>query len=178
MTHRVLSCALVAALTVLTPAALRADWTNFTAPGNEFQVNLPGEPAVQKQEMPTPFGKMKMTMYIANDAETNSIVGVVSCALPQAIAKQFKETPEAGLDGFVEGMISGVNGKKTSSKEVKMGTYTGREFEASIYEGEGKLFGRVFVVEDKAYMLMVMAPKDQNVKGDIRKFYGSFKVNP
>jgi hypothetical protein len=179
MIKRTLSFALVTALTVLAPTALRADeWLLFKAPGNEFQVKLPGEPATQKMETPTPAGKMKMTMYIANDSDTNAIVGVVSCALPPAIAAQFKENPEIGLDGLVEGMIAGVNGKKTSIKPVKMGTYSGREFEANIYDGEGKLFGRAFVIDDKAYMLMVMAPKDQDSKGEARKFFGSFKVNP
>jgi hypothetical protein len=179
MTSRILSFALVTALTVLAPTAVRADdWTTFKAPGNEFQVKLPGEPAVQKQEVATPAGKMKMVTYVANATDTNTILGVVSCALPPALAQQFKDNPELGLDGLIEGMIMGVNGKKTSSREVKMGSNVGREFQASIYGGEGTLVGRVFVIDGTAYMLMVMTPKDQNSKEDATKFFGSFQVNP
>ncbi len=106
------------------------------------------------------------------------MVGVVSCALPPAMLQELKENPKIGLDSLVEGMVAGAKGKKTSSREVKMGTNVGREFEASIYGGEGKLVGRVFVIDGKAYMLMVMTPKDQDVKEDATKFFGSFKVSP
>jgi hypothetical protein len=179
MVRRTLSYALVTALTVLAPATLRADdWTTFKAPGNEFEVKLPGEPVVQMQEVPSPAGKMKLTVYVATTMDTGLYVGVVTCAPPPGLLEQFKENPEVALDGMVEGMISGVKGKKTSGKEVKMGKHVGREFEASIYDGEGKMFGRVFLIEGKAYMLMLMAPKDQNVKAETTKFFGSFKVKP
>jgi hypothetical protein len=174
MLSRILSFVLVTSLTVLAPTALRADdWSTFKAPGNAFQVKMPVKPAVHT----TCTGQMTMTAYIATDLDTTTTVGIISCALPPATVKELMEDPENGLDELAESVITGVHGYNTSVREVTMGANVGREFEATILEGEGKLVGRVFVIDGKAYILLVMTPNDQNSKKAASRFFGSFKVN-
>jgi hypothetical protein len=178
MLSRILSFVLVTSLTVLAPTALRADdWSTFKTPGNAFEVKMPGKPTVRKQDTPTPFGPLEMTGYGSSDLDTNAVYVVVVAVLPPAVVQEYENDPENGLNEMIEGMITAGHGNKTSVREVTMGPNVGREFEATIFQGEGKLVGRIFVIDGKAYILLVMTPNDQNSKKDTTKFFGSFKVN-
>jgi hypothetical protein len=176
MIRRLLSAAVLSAL-VACPAAVKADeWKVFKAPDGEFEIKLPTDPAVQKQEQPTPAGNMKMTMYVSSDNDTATVYMVASCEFPPALKPMLKENPKAIYDGVFAGMIQASMGKETASREVKMGQYTGREMEATVFNGNGRMIGRAFVINDKVYMLLIMSPKDKDLKEDSKKLFDSFKV--
>jgi hypothetical protein len=172
----VLSAAVLSALIVF-PAAARADeWKVFKAPGDEFEVKLPGEPMVQKQEQPLPQGKMQMTMYLASDNESATVYMVASCDFPPELRKMLKDNPGFFYDSLFMGMLQGVMGKETAKRDVMMGQHKGKELEATVFNGNGRMIGRAFIINEKVYMLLIMSPKDRDLKEDGKKLFDSFKV--
>jgi len=178
VTSRFLSAAAVlTALSFVAPSALRADeWKVFKAPGGEFEVKMPTEPAVQKQEQPTPAGKMMMTMYISTDNDTATVYMVASCEFPPALKPMLKDNPGVIYDGLFSGMLQASQGKETAKRDVKMGAHSGREMEATVFNGEGRMIGRAFIINEKVYMLLIMSPKAKDLKEDKDKLFNSFKV--
>jgi hypothetical protein len=80
------------------------------------------------------------------------------------------------LEAFPEGAAQGVNGKLVSSKETKLGDYPGREFEVELLGGKAILRGRVFLVDQRLYQVMAIAPADVADSPSIERFLDSFRL--
>ncbi len=172
MTSRILSLALVATLIALAPTAVRADdWKTFKAPGDEFQIMLPGQPVVNKELLSSPDGNVNVVGYVAKDAKSSTVAALITIELPVV-----GENPERGLYQMVDDLITEFDGRKISVRDVKMGLHYGLEFEATSKDGKGKVVGRVFILNGKAYVLLVANRNDLNVDGSA--FFNSFKVKP
>jgi hypothetical protein len=177
MVRRILYGVVMTALAFLAPNVARADWSTFKAPHNEFQVKLPGTATVLNQTVPSENGDLKLDLYVARNEETGAVVGVVTGNLPDQIVEALDKEQDAILDAFVDGFVTSAGGVDRTVRRVKMGSYVGREFKATTNGGRDQYLGRVFMINGKVYVLMVLAPKDQAITGDAMKLFNSFHIN-
>jgi hypothetical protein len=78
------------------------------------------------------------------------------------------------LDSAVEGMLE--DGKKlVSQKNITLGAYSGREVQFWDETAGMTLTGRVFIVKQRLYMLLVGGEKNPQAS-DISKFFNSFQL--
>jgi hypothetical protein len=165
---------LCAACLALSASAASADWKPYKAPKDEFEVILPSEPRLKEKEQVTPDGKVRILQYLSFDQVSGAGAMVLACELPPEILKRPKDKQEEFLDSFVRVLMGG---KVTMIPGVTTaGAGAGREFEGTASGGATLVRGRAFLVNGKAYVLMVLAAKDTDVKKETEKMFDSFKV--
>jgi hypothetical protein len=83
--------------------------------------------------------------------------------------------PETLLEGGREGAAENLNGVVVSDKPITLGGYPGTEF---VVEAPGDLIytARVYVVNDRLYQILFLAPKDQIDQFDVQAFFDSFTL--
>jgi hypothetical protein len=172
MKTKVLFAALVAAL-ILTGSAKAEDWQELSRDG--YSILMPGTPATQEKDIPSPAGNLKMKMHIASNGDTGVVYMIASVDLPAGGLGA--ASADDLLDGTQAGMIQGINGKLISQSKVTNGRLTGRDIRVDAFEGKGTLRGQLFAVNGRIYMLAVLAPKSVDASADTGKFLDSFKVN-
>jgi hypothetical protein len=176
MKTTILMSGLVAALLAVQAAhgASQDTWQKFTSPDGDFTVQLPGKPLVQTKKVPSPFGDMEMKLYLRPD-EDGVMYGVVSCQMPKAVVRQGKG--DEILDGLVAGFVLGADGQDLTQEKTTLGKYPGRAFRAKVSDGDGSVRGRAYLVKQRAYIIVYMAPKASDSAQSAQEFFDSFALD-
>ncbi len=151
--------------------AATSEWKKFSPDEGKFSILIPGEEisdiTPDKSEMDD--GVESTKMYLITH-ETN--VFMVSYA---DLNNDVNQIPSSELlDSAVKGMLE--DGTKLLSQEnINLGAYPGRELK--LWDEKERIFltGRVFIVNQRLYMLLVGSPKNPQVS-DVRKFFDSFEL--
>jgi hypothetical protein len=147
-------------------------WKPLTSKPGKFMVLMPGEPKEQTQEVPTPAGKIKVTMYIV-EKDAIAYFASYNDYPPELVQKSDAETM---LNGARDGAVANVKGKLTDEKKIKIDAYPGRDIS---FEALGGMFvarSRIYLVKDRLYQVMVLAPKANGLPKEIDKYLDSFKL--
>lgn len=141
-------------------------WQEFKHEAGNFAVMMPGKPLEISQTVETEIGKVPIHSFIASGGRLN--YAVMYAEYPMVF-----DTPDATktlLDNGRDLMLSSKNGKLIGETNISFGKYPGRELKAKIDEGTMRL--RMYAVNQRMYMLMVMTPG-----ADVLKQLESKKVN-
>jgi hypothetical protein len=167
-----LAAALLATASVL--AAPEPAWKEFTSRDGGFSVRMPKTPTEQTKSLKSPFGPVDVTMFQAISPKDGLLYQVAYNDFP-AFLVQLADADDV-LKAIPGGVAQGVNGKVLSNDKVKLGDHPGREFEIEVFGGQGVVHGRAYLVKDRLYQVMVIAPKDAADSPDINRFLDSFKL--
>ncbi|BAZ15487.1 hypothetical protein NIES4071_73590 [Calothrix sp. NIES-4071] len=153
--------------------AAAPEWKTFSPDEGKFSILMPSEEisdmAPDKTEMHSGVKSTKMYMSIH---EQN--VFMVSYAdfnndLTQASSSEL-------LDSAVQGMLD--DGEKLLSQQnLTLGAYSGREIKLWDEKQGITLTGRIFIVNQRMYMLLVGGKENPQVS-DTNKFFNSFRLMP
>jgi hypothetical protein len=154
-------------------AATDENWDTFSPVGGAFKVLMPTTPTTDSKELPSPFGKAKITTHTAASEDGRAFM-IAALTMPVDISA-LGSSGEM-LDSFVGGMAQGFKGKVVSQKTIKLGDYAGKEFEATALEGKSTFRGRAYVVKDKIFVVGVLAAKDSAEGDSVEKFLDSFEL--
>ena len=141
-------------------------WQEFKHEAGNFAVMMPGKPLEMSQSVETEIGKVPIHSFIAQGGRLN----YVAMYAEYPMAFDTPETIKTLLDNGRDLMLSRRNGKLISETNISFGKYPGRELKAKIDGGMARL--RMYVVNQRMYMLMVMTPGD-----DVLNQLESKKVN-
>lgn len=158
--------------TATEPAA--DDWTSFKSEAGKFEVKVPESMKSESSPSDTAAGEIETHMFTAKDGMVVYQVGYSD--FPKAIIKAAK--PQKLLKGGEDGAMKAINATATSSKEVTVQKYPGREF-ATVAEAEGVKIdytGRAILVKNRLYQLQVLGPSGSVDETEKRKFIDSFKI--
>ena len=151
--------------------AAAPEWKIFSPDKGKFSILMPDEEILDttpvKGEMHENVESTKMYLSIH---ETNVFMVSYADLKNDVTQIPLRELLDSALQGMLE------DGKKLLSQQnITLGAYPGREIKLWD-EKEGITFtGRVFIVNQRMYMLLVGSDKNPQVS-DVRKFFDSFQL--
>jgi hypothetical protein len=162
-------------LSVAIRAAEKPASQEFISRKGGFSVKLPGKPIEQTKTIPTIFGPTDLTVLEAVAPKQEACYAVGYIDYPAQVLQLVQEDDVQDLLKVTgAGAVQAVDGKVVSEKEIRLGAHPGREFDADILDGKATLRLRVYLVKQRLYMVMAVAPKGEPAGfGD---FFGSFKL--
>jgi|GEM_PF-643709 len=151
-----------------TSTALK-DWVAYRSDDGGYTVLLPAEPKVSTQLADTAAGSVELTMALTE--MDNYAAGVSFNEIPKAA----QADPGTLLAGGRDGAAKNLKGTVISDKPIKLGNYAGTEF--VVETPAGLLYtARVYIVNDRLYQILFLAPKDQIDQFDVPGFFDSFNL--
>lgn len=162
-----------AALLWLLPAAA-AEWKTLVV--DDFRLSLPGDATPKEGTTEGPAGRVR-TQEWAVEADGVGFRLTIAYYAPETLAKPAKVL-EAARDALVAGASSTLD--RDFAIQIDSGQprkkWPGREF-ASHTEAGVQLNTRIFLVDDRLFVLSVVRPADQVGDGtDLARFLDSFKL--
>jgi hypothetical protein len=151
------------------PVAPKAagDWITHSSTAGRFSILMPATPRTQEQPVDTAAGKL--INYVAMAQRGSAAFAISYADYPQNNAE-----PQGVLDTVRDGAVTGIKGTLVTTKRITHKGFPGREFQASV---QGALYtSRIFLVGDRLYQMVVVAPVGQLSDSDISKFLTSFDL--
>ena len=162
----------VAVLTLAGAARSQDDFQRFTSKAGGFTLLMPTEPKTQTQNLETAVGTITVTMYIA---EKNGAAYFASFNDYPAELVQ-KSDPQAILDGARDGAVNNVKGKLLNEKKIAIGSHPGRDITFEAVNGQYLARSRMYLVNQRLYQIMVLAPREQGLPAKIDQYLDSFQL--
>jgi hypothetical protein len=142
----------------------------FTSEEGKFKVEMPGSPS---RETVSAHG---LTMISFQVEEKDGAYGVAYADIPMLGAASSALITRA-LDSARDNMVSKVNGKFTGESRISLdGKYPGREIRADIPEKNGLIQGRLYLVKDRVYMVMVVGLPGWVNSANAKRFLDSLEL--
>lgn len=142
-------------------------WIRYSSAKGRFSILMPTQPKVQEQPVDTDGGKLINHVFLSQS-------GTAAFAISYADYPQNNADPQKVLDDVRQGAITGIKGTFISGKNITHKGFHGREFQAST---QGALYtSRIFIVNNRLYQMVVVAPIGQLTAADINKFLTSFDL--
>mgnify|MGYP003401774380 len=150
------------------------EWKEFTSKGSKFSINFPAIPQESKTKMPDGGNR-----YIFSVRESKRLLAVQVSDL----TKTSGPLNEAALSVFYtiarQGGLDALKGSKLISEtDIRLKGLLGRDY--TIGNDETVMMRRVFMTEDRLYLISVTVPKtqekDAGVAETLAKFFNSFHL--
>ena len=141
-----------------------AKWQEFSSEEGRFSVLMPGVPAVKTQNLRDT--QVAMHMFTADHASSSFMASYFDSG-------QSAVPADSLLDRARDGSIQNTQGHLISEEKITVDGYPGRAFK-SVARGNNFVSSRIYLVEGRLYMLMVVHP--ENESSDAPKFLQSFKL--
>ena len=150
-------------------------WTEFVSEGGGFTVLMPSRPT--EQVMPVPSGTASLDMHVYVSIGQEGIAFIVSYSDLQNAPKDQNELIRT-LDGVRNGQLEKAKGKLLSETTLSLNGNQGRELKIDTPVGIST--SRIFLVKNRLYQIIVVAPLDvvssQSAVHDTSNFFGSFRL--
>ncbi|PAX51792.1 hypothetical protein [Brunnivagina elsteri] len=145
-------------------------WKIFSPDEGKSSVLMPNEEIVDIAPEPGEIheGVKSTKMYLSTHEGNVFLIGYAD------FKSDVTQVPSSELlDSAVEGMLEGKK-KLLSQKNITLDAYSGREIQIQDETDGITLTGRVFIVNQRMYMLLVGG--DKNPQVSVRKFFNSFQL--
>lgn len=151
-----------------------SSWYEYSSEAGKFTVSMPNKPEEKSEEKKTDVATVKMNVAIS---EFNDSAYFASYA---DFPEKFPDAEiEPRLNEAMKGIVGGLKGKVTSSKESKLGKASCRDFEATgkIQAIDALFKGRICLNDNRRfYQMFVLAPATKYSNTDVDRFINSFKI--
>lgn len=165
-----LSHALVAQAPAAPAPAPPLVWKTYTSSSDGFSVSFPGDPSLQKNNIPTDAGSFELRAYLSEPGSAALFVGV--CDYGAAVQGR---DPQSVLTGAKQGAIDNVKAHITTENKITLGTYPGVEFEAD--NDTMHFSARIYLVGTTLYQILTASPLTEPFT-DSKRFLDSFQLIP
>ena len=164
--------ATLAILSIAAAAPVRAaQWKEFRSAEGGFVVLLPGDPSVDKKQMPTDFGPIEMNMYTVTGE--NIYCSVAFYDVPAGLNKPSDQLLEDTCNGFIKGANLS---EKAERRVITLGAYPGRELIGESPDGSFLLMARYYLVNKRIYLVMVGTAIADASSPEVGRYLDSFKL--
>lgn len=142
-----------------------ADWAEFSPSGGNFAISFPGTPS--KKTTTEDDGAVAQTFTIGGDSGYYLVsyldIPKTDVATPAQVQKFLDFVPEA--------FVKDLDAKLLGMQRISLDGYPGEEFSFT-YKNTIAGKGRMYVVGQRAYMVMAVTTEEDNAN----KFFGSFRL--
>ena len=154
------------------------EWESFKFDKYGYWMDFPSEPEYTPQKVNTEIGALDLHFYMLdNTKKGGNYYSSAYSEYPDSILHSDKKEL---LDGFfkasIEGAVKNIHGELLSEKIIDINGYPGREIKVSAKSISLVLKMRIFLVENKVYMLQVLTPIKNDFNKSINKFLDSFEL--
>jgi len=150
------------------------EWLNFESESGRFSVLFPDEPDEQVESVQTAIGVIESQFFMVTQKDMAYSVNLADYP-PEMIAAG--DTQQM-LDGARDGAVSNVNGELLEEKELTLSGHPGREFKVKV-EDEGIIVrARIYLVNERLYVIQALSKERLASSEDIDKFLNSFELKP
>jgi hypothetical protein len=156
-------------------------WKTMTYKKFNFKIDFPKKPKSKPSSVKSEVGKLKLNMYVydaSKDKESPNLVYLANYTEYPVGLIDSKNTEK--LDGIFRSSIDGasknVDGKIRSEKSISLKGFPGREVKISFQEGLAIITMRVYLVNNKMYLLETIAETAKDGNDMIAKFMNSFDL--
>ena len=147
-------------------------WQEFTSEEGGFTVLMPSTPTYETSEIPTAIGPVVMHtfsvsakkwayMVIYSDYDAESVNGV---------------DPSTMLDGARDGVMKQIGGTVVVDRSITLGDYPGKEVEVVTPDKQFRCRARLYMVANRLYQAIAVAPGKGKLPKDAEKFLASFRL--
>ncbi len=151
-------------------------WQEYQSQAGRYSILMPDKPKEQTQSVNSAAGTLEM--YIVSVENQSGAYLVAYVDYPADLIRSGQENDI--LDGAVQGGVANVNGKLTRQQDFPLDTIPGREAEfdapAQGAQPATHIKSRYFLVNNRLYQVMVVAPQRQGLPDAAQKFFDSFKL--
>jgi hypothetical protein len=147
----------------------------FKSVAGRFAVTAPKTLQESTQDVELQAGKI--TLYLFSTQQDNIGYFVSYCDYPPETMAH--GDPETMLDGSRDGALSNAKGKLLSETKITLEGNPGREVVMETADESGRratIKGRLFMVKNRLYQVMVVAPRSQAGDKEVDQFIQSFKL--
>lgn len=147
-----------------------SSFTEFVSKEGKFKAKFPGTPREKSQNA---LG-LKIKMFMVE--EKDGAFGVAYIDLPSF--SNTKTIPaETLLSNARDGMLHNVNAKLVREDRIALqGKYPGREIKADVPSKGGEMFCSIYLVDDRAYQVLIIGKSAWLNSDKARKFLNSFSI--
>ena len=176
MKIRTISLLTIAVVVLAACGGAATDWKDFSSAKGNFTITMPSVPKESSQSVDTAAGKVDLTMFTSQVGTSAYLVSFSD--YPEEVMNT--ADPLKVLDGAMNGSVTNFGGTVLTSKDITIDNNPGKEFTADgkvSAPGDGSLSGRIYLVKNRLYQVIVVGLKDKTVVSDIDKYLQSFKLN-
>ncbi|MDH4129953.1 MAG: hypothetical protein OEV44_14445 [Spirochaetota bacterium] len=161
-------------LLLLSTLGFASKWEVYKSPEGKFSVLLPVIPGrtVRKlnKTINTAGGSVDMKIFVLKSSNVIFYVSYADYPLKYIEKASSKKLLDNGRDGA----LNKVKGSLVSEKEISINKHPGRDIE--ILAKSLKLYARLYIVNNRLYQLIAIAPNKNVSVLEIKKFQKSFKL--
>lgn len=143
-------------------------WRSYSFPADGFKIEFPSEPKESSQNVDTQAGTFELRDYLVDLGSTALYVGV--CDYGSSVNGR---DPQSVLDGAQSGAVDNVKGHVVTSKNIALGEYPGRAFEAE--NDQLHFSARIYLVGTTLYQTLIAYPLNATYPNRSR-FLDSFEL--
>jgi hypothetical protein len=151
-----------------------AEWKELAPAGMGFRVRMPGTAKSDEQVQNTPAGNIELHKFTVEPTGKKEVFVVVLVRFPEEVGKNLGG-PDAILEIGKNDIASAAQGTVKSQKPIRLGNANGVELEVLPAKG-ATVIGRIYVMNDRMYEVMVHVPKIRAESEDVRIFLNSFQL--
>lgn len=150
-------------------------WEPFESKDGWFRVEFPGRPQVNKMPTATAAGTININMFMVE--RSSGAYGIGYFDAPEVLSNVNLESQEF-IESMARGSFNKMGAVNFTKKVIDFEGYPGLEAKGKIRQGNvsGLAHIRYYVVEKRAYMLLVVGENSFVNSGDTDKFLNSFQL--
>ncbi|WP_339812315.1 hypothetical protein [uncultured Imperialibacter sp.] len=176
-THLLTSIAL---LTVLSSFA-SGKWFLFEDKEFGFKIEFPEEPTATPQMIDSEIGQLKMNivMYDASEKgnDDNLLYMTNVTEYPDSLINSDRtDILDKFFRGAIDGAVNNVKGKLLTEEVKNLADYPGREITVDYGQGMAIIRMRLFLINNRAYMLQTITETGKSNNESIHRFMDSFEL--
>ena len=160
---------------------LTSDWFLVKNEAQGYQIEFPEEPSSNVQTVNTEAGPVDMHIHmldLSNKENDSNLIYLSSFAqYPDTLVHSDRKEQ---LPGFfketIEGLSGSIDGKIMDEKKVEIGKYQGREVKINFQDGMAIIRIRIYLVQNKVFMLQVVTKTENDSNDAIAHFMNSFAL--
>ena len=151
-------------------SATMSSFTEFVSKEGKFKASFPGTPKEQSQSA---LG-IKFKMYMVEEAD--GVFGVAYFDLPAGTNPQGAQV-DSILTNARKGMLQNMGATLVKEDRITLqGKYPGREVKADVPSKGGEMYCSIYLVNSRAYLVMILGKQDWLNSDKARKFLNSFAL--
>ncbi len=160
---------------------ITSDWFLLKSEDQGYQIEFPKEPSENVQTVNTEAGPVDMHIHmldLSKKEEDSNLIYLSSYAqYPDTLVHSDRKEQLAGFfKETIDGLVSSIDGKRLDEKMVQLGEYQGKEVKINFQDGMAIIRIRVYLVENRVYMLQVVTKTENDSNESISRFMNSFAL--
>ena len=160
---------------------MTSDWFLVKSEDHGYQIEFPKEPSVSVQTVNTEAGPVDMHIHmldLSKKEEDSNLIYLSSVAkYPDTLVHSDRKEQLAGFfKETINGLIASIDGELLDEKSVQIGEYQGEEVKVNFQDGMAIIRIRIYLVENKVYMLQVITKTENDSNDSISRFMNSFAL--